>query len=81
MVQKRNITPFDQNRGIQKNWSQKINRKQRNRLPRILKITNQQKKESRGETIKEISRHVRPEWVNKWLNCVLVGDGDDDDDE
>jgi hypothetical protein len=61
MVKKRNITTFDQNTGIKKNWLQNINRKHRNRLPRILKITNQQKKENRGETIKEISRHVRPE--------------------
>ena len=61
MAQKRNITRFDQSTRIQKNWWQNINRKHRNRLPRILKNTNQQKKEIRGEIIKEISRHLRPE--------------------
>jgi len=40
------------------------------------KKTTDQKAEEPGETIKQTSRCVRPERVNRWPNCMLVDDDD-----
>ena len=54
------------------NWFQRINRMPHNRLPRIIKNCRPKGKKRPGETIKETSRSVRPEQVNKWANCMLA---------
>jgi len=67
------ITPIlDRMQEYRRNWLQHTNRMPHNRLPRILQKlqTNTQKKPR--ETIKETSRSVRPEQVNKWPNSMLV---------
>jgi len=42
----------------------------RNKLLTVLKELQSNRQKEQVEAIKEISRYVRPEWVNTWPNCV-----------
>jgi uncharacterized membrane-anchored protein YhcB (DUF1043 family) len=56
-----NITPvLDKIQEYRRNWLQHINRS-----PRILRELQINRQKQPGEIIKETSRCVRPEWVNK----------------
>jgi hypothetical protein len=65
-----NITPvLEKIQEYRKNWLQHINRMPHNRLPRIQKAINRQKK-TRGN--RETSRCARSERVKKWPNSMLA---------
>jgi len=67
-----NRTPLlDKIQDYRRNWIQHVNRMSPNRLPRIIKKQTKRQKKP-GETIEEASRHVRPEWVNKWPTSMLA---------
>ena len=64
-----NITPvLDKIQEYIRNLFQHTNKRPHNRLPRILKTTDQQAE----ETIKESFRRMRPERVYKWLSSMLA---------
>ena len=67
-----NITPvLDKIQDCRSHWLQNVNRMLWNRLARILK-NNTKREKKPGETVKENSRHVRLEWVNKQPDSVLA---------
>jgi hypothetical protein len=55
-----------------RNWFQHINRMPHNISLGIIKNCRPKDKKKPGETIKETSRSVRLERVNKWLNYMLA---------
>jgi hypothetical protein len=72
-AKKLNITAvLDKIQEQKRNCLQHINKMPHNRLPRILQKlqTNMQKKPR--ETIKETSRHAKPEQVNQWPNSMFA---------
>ena len=65
------ITPvLDKLLQYKRNCIQHVNRMPRDRLPRIMKHYSPIGRRNRGRPLKETSKYVRPERVNKWPNSM-----------
>ena len=65
------ITPIlDKLLEYKRNWIQHVNRKPRNRLPRVMKRNSSTGRRNHGRPLKETSWYVRRERVNKWPNSM-----------